>query len=150
MAIGATSALATEPYIESAYYEGDVYQFIIPSATSSNPNQFTIGCFTLGPDHNDQAGATNTFYALFVPGASQESCPDGSFTHDHVLTAVPGDPGYSPFWSVHLLVPGANWAAAQMPIDSEAEVLYALENDILAYMGAPGEPSFVFQGSVLP
>ena len=63
------------------------------------------------------------FYTLFVPGATQMMCPDGTLVHDMVLTAVPGDPGYNGAVRLWRCGPGPNWATANtMPYTSAAEV----------------------------
>jgi len=37
--------------------------------------------------------------------ATQYACPDGSLRHDHLLTFVPGVPGYLPIWNPTLVLP---------------------------------------------
>lgn len=118
----ATAASSTGPLIEPAYYNGDEVGLLVPSGSSNNPSQVVSACFHLGPQHTSSE-ATNTLYALFVPGATQFSCPDGSRLHDHVITAAPGDPGYTGAWTVVRVTPGPNFDVGKMPYTSEAEVL---------------------------
>ena len=118
----ATAASSKDVLIEPAYYEGAEVGLLVPSGSSANPHQVMSGCFRLGPAHQGQE-ATAALYALFVPGATQFSCPDGSRVHDHVITAAPGDPGYTGAWTVVLVTPGPNFDIGDMPYTSEAEVL---------------------------
>jgi len=110
--------------VEDAYYNGRVVQFQLPSSASANPNQTIIGCYHAGPNITAASRpAPANLYALFVPGVTQHSCPDGSLAHDHVLSAVPGSPGYSAAWALIQVVPGPNFSVADMPYTSEAAVL---------------------------
>ena len=120
--IAATVASSKEVLIEPAYYNGEEVGLLVPSGSSENPSQVVSGCFHLGPAHRSN-DATATLYALFVPGATQFSCPDGSRLHDHVITAAPGDPDYTGAWTVVHVAPGPNFDADGMPYTSEAEVL---------------------------
>ena len=122
MVAAATAASSEGPLIEPAYYNGDELGLLVPSGSSNSPNQVASACFHLGPQHRGSE-ATNTLYALFVPGATQFACPDGSRLHDHVITAAPGDPGYTGAWTVVRVDPGPNFDIANMPYTSEAEVL---------------------------
>ena len=118
------SALAEGPpstniELEPSYYNGEVYLLAIPSAKSSNPNQAVFACFNLGPDLTDQTtGPYGTLYVILAPGATQVACPDGSLRHDHVLSAIPGTPGYSPRWRIILATPGDAFDPAIMPLTS--------------------------------
>jgi hypothetical protein len=117
-----TAANSEGPLIEPAYYNGDDVGLLVPSGSSNNPHQVISGCFRLGPQHRSRE-ATSTLYALFVPGATQFSCPDGSGLHDHVITTAPGDRGYTGAWTVVRVTPGPNFDIGNMPYTSEAEVL---------------------------
>ena len=113
------------PYTEQAYYHGETYTFVIPPSSSANPHQLFVGCLRLGPDMTDQrTGSVNTFYAIFLPGATQEVCLDGSLRHDHLLTTVPGVPGYSPLWHVIAVTPTPAFdpRVTVMPLTSVEEV----------------------------
>lgn len=109
--------------LEPSYYDGDVYLLAIPSAKSANPNQAVFACFNLGPDLTDQqAGPYGTLYVILAPGATQVACPDGSLRHDHVLSAIPGTPGYAPRWRIILATPGDAFNPAIMPLTSTGAV----------------------------
>ena len=111
------------PATEAAYYNGSIVHFQIPSANSANRNQFTNLCYNLGPDITQTPRrATAMFWALFVPGVTEHSCPDGTAAHDHVLSAVPGSPDYTGAWSVNIVVAGPNFDIADMPYTSVAAV----------------------------
>lgn len=115
------------PEIFPAYYNDTVVSFMMgPSGNSHNPNQVggSKTCFGLGPDVTDTSRRTDVpiMYTLFVPGANQMSCPNGDLMHDMVLTAVPGDPGYQPAVKVRACSPGPNFASADFPFTSAAEV----------------------------
>jgi hypothetical protein len=118
----ATAASSKDVLIEPAYYDGDEVGLLVPSGSSNNRNQVVSGCFHLGPQHRSSE-ATSTLYALFVPGATQFSCPDRSRSHDHVITTAPGDPGYTGAWTVVRVDPGANFDIGNMPYTTEAGVL---------------------------
>lgn len=110
--------------VEDGYYNGHVVQFQLPGSDSANPNQTIIGCYHAGPNITESSRpAPAKLYALFVPGVTQHSCPDGSLAHDHVLSTAPGSPGYSGAWSLIQVVPGPNFSVADMPYTSEAAVL---------------------------
>ncbi|MDQ4132325.1 MAG: hypothetical protein M3179_03770, partial [Actinomycetota bacterium] len=112
------------PEIFPAYYHDTVVSFLMgPSGNSENPHQ-PPGCFGLGPDMTDTSrrGDVPIMYALFVPGATQMSCPGGARMHDMVLTAVPGDPGYQPAVRVRGCERGLKFSAADFPFTSTAEV----------------------------
>jgi hypothetical protein len=110
--------------VEDAYYNGHVVQFQLPSSDSANSNQTIIGCYHAGPNITGTSRiAPAKLYALFVPGVTQHSCPDGSLAHDHVLSTVPGSPDYTGAWTLIQVVPGPNFSVADMPYTSEAAVL---------------------------
>ena len=112
---------------EFAYYNGQLYGLHIPSEGSNNPNQFTFFCYSLGPDFTDSpAEPTSTMYAVVAEGASLDSCPDGSNKHDHIISAVPGTPGYTPEWTIKLVVEGPNFDPSIMPVTSEQELMTAV------------------------
>ena len=122
------------PEIFPAYYDDTVVSLMMgPSGNSSNPNQvlaFSGGekCFGLGPDmaKTSRRADVPIMYTLFVPGATQMSCPDGTLRHDMVLTAVPGDRGYQPAVRIVRCGIGPNWAnpavGPAFPYTSAAEV----------------------------
>lgn len=123
------------PEIFPAYYEDTVVSLMMgPSGNSSNPNQVFggVNCFGIGPDMANTSRRSDVpiMYTLFVPGATQMSCPDGTLRHDMVLTAVPGDPGYQPAVRIVRCTPGPNWANAAIgpafPYTSAAEVQAAI------------------------
>ena len=125
------TALAThgkQPEKFPAYYDGQVRQVMMgPSGNSQNPNQAPSPCWGLGPDFSqtNRSADVPLFYTLFVPGASQMMCPEGitpSRTHDMVLTAVPGDPGYNGAVQLVRCLPGPNFDIADMPYTSAAHV----------------------------
>jgi hypothetical protein len=127
LALVPVGALAThgQPEKFPAYYDGRIVTVMMgPSGNSSNPNQAPSPCFGVGPDFSQTARAADVplFYALFVPGASQMYCPDGTFRHDMVLSAIPGDPSYNAAVQVVRCVAGPNFATANMPYTSAAAV----------------------------
>jgi hypothetical protein len=124
VALPAAVAGAQRPRVETAYFEGETTAFIQPAATSSNPNQGVFACFNLGPDlaTNGRAAPSPPLYLILNPYATQDACPDGSLTHDHVLSTAPGHPGYSGSWTLILAVPGPNFAPSDMPFTSVAAV----------------------------
>lgn len=122
------AALATHgdgPEKFPAYYKGEVRTVMMgPGGNSENPNQAPSPCWGLGPDYSKSKRSAEVplFYTLFVPGATQMSCPDGSRVHDMVLTAVPGDPGYNGAVQLVRCLPGRNFDIAKMPYSSAAAV----------------------------
>jgi hypothetical protein len=129
---GSAAALAPPGVLEyePSYYEGSTVVLQIPSATSANPNQAHFACFALGPDLSGarrSAHAPN-LYVILAPGATQVACPDGTLRHDHVLSAVPGSPGYTGAWTIVLALPGPAFDFADMPYKSVAEVDVAIAN----------------------
>lgn len=124
-------ALAThgkQPEKFPAWYEGEVRQVLMgPSGNSRNPNQAPSPCWGLGPNFSETNRSADVplFYTLFVPGATQMSCPGvppgHPSWHDMVLTAVPGDPGYN--GAVQLVrCTEASPGSANMPYTSAAAV----------------------------
>jgi hypothetical protein len=125
--VGANIALAThgEPEVFPAYYnDGVVLTLMGPSGNSQNPNQEPSPCLGLGPDFRDNTQPEDApfFFTLSAPGATQMYCPDGSRKHDMIVTAVPGDAGYSPIVHMVSCRPGPAFVASEMPYTSEAEV----------------------------
>ncbi len=113
------------PEIFPAYYDGTVVSFLMgPSGNSQSDHQAPGGCFGLGPDMADTSRRSDVpiMYTLFVAGATQMSCPGGVAMHDMVLTAVPGDPGYQPAVRIRRCSAGPNFASADFPFTSAAEV----------------------------
>jgi hypothetical protein len=113
--------------LEPAFYEGQVVQFLQPAVFSSDRNQGTLACFGLGPDLAGTSRAANTpiLYVILNDYATQDHC-DGDPTaarHDHVLSAAPGDPGYTGSWTLVFAVPGPNFDPASMPYTSVSQVL---------------------------
>ena len=137
---------SSDAFYEAAYYQGDEVTLLFPSHTSENPNQFTSGCFSIGPIAN-WPQPTAKLYNMFVPGATHGgSCPDGSFRHNHVLSTAPGDPNYTGAWHVIRVTPGPNFNIAKMPYTSENDVLLgaAAGELVLADTGASVRASVVF------
>jgi len=132
---------------EFAYYNGQLYELRGPSADSNNSNQFVFGCFHLGPNLNDNpTGPTATIYAVIAEGASLDSCPDGSQKHDHIISAVPGTPGYSTVWKLKVVTEGPNFDPAIMPVTSEQALMDALAAGQLVNVDFP---SIVFMAPVV-
>jgi hypothetical protein len=125
--VGAGAALAThgEPEVFPAYHnDGVVLTLMGPSGNSANPNQEPSVCFGLGPDFRDNTEPAEApfFFTLAAPGATQMYCADGSRKHDMIVTAVPGDPGYSPIVQMVSCRPGPAFTVSEMPYTSEAEI----------------------------
>src|SRR4029450_3824 len=101
LTLGVTGALAMDgntPSVFPAYYDGGIRPGLMsPWSNSEHPNQVRAPCYQVGPDFStsDRAADVPVMYTLFVPGATQMSCHDGTRVHDMVLTAVPGDEGYN-------------------------------------------------------
>ena len=133
---GASYAFHGGPEVFPAYYADTVVSLMMgPSGNSSNPNQvfFGVNCFGVGPDTTGTSRRSDVpiMYTLFVPGATQMACPDGTtLRHDMVLTAVPGDPGYQPAVRIVRCVSGPNWANPSIgpafPYTSATEVQAAI------------------------
>jgi hypothetical protein len=127
LTLGVTGALAMDgntPSVFPAYYDGGIRQVLMsPSSNSENPNQVRAACYQVGPDFSTSARAADVpvMYTLFVPGATQMSCHDGT-RHDMVLTAVPGDEGYNGAVRVTRCLAGPNFSIEDMPYDSAAAV----------------------------
>jgi len=123
---GSAAALAPPGILEyePSYYNGTTVVIQIPSATSANPNQAHFACFALGPDLSGakRSAAAPTLFVILAPGATQVACPDGTLRHDHVLSAVPGSPGYTGAWTIVLALPGPAFDIANMPYTSVAAV----------------------------
>lgn len=95
--------------IEPGWYAGHEVSFLQPSLFSAKPNGGVLGCFGLGPDLSGIHRPTQPLYVIFDQTAVQDHCdgqPD-AFRHDHVLSAAPGDPGYTGAWTLVLLVEAA-------------------------------------------
>ena len=126
------AALATHgkgPEKFPAYYEGKVRTVMMgPSGNSRNPNQVPSACWGLGPvfSGTNRSADVPIFYTLFVPGATQMSCPNAPpghpSWHDMVLTAVPGDPDYNAAVQLVRCSATPNFDIADMPYTSAAEV----------------------------
>ena len=122
---GALGVSADELEYEPIYYNDELYLAINPGGHSANPNQFTFGCFNLGPNLNGKPHVPSIpIYAVLWEGASQHSCPDGSFAHDHVATAIPGTPGFVPHWKVIFIIPVSD--TLQLPLTSAEAVEAAI------------------------
>jgi hypothetical protein len=124
-----TSSLERSPdATEVGYFNGLVYRWQFPSGGSNDQRELVLpDCFRVGPDftlHTD-GGPVAVLYAIFLPGANQHSCPDGSDIHDHVLSAVPGTAGYATLWDLKEVWPGENFTPSIMPITSESALLQA-------------------------
>jgi len=48
--------------------------------------------------------------------------PDGTQAHDHVLSAVPGTPGYTGAWTLIIVTPGPSFHVSDMPYTSVGAV----------------------------
>jgi hypothetical protein len=122
----AGTAAAAQPRVESAYYNGQVVQFLQPAVFSADTNGATFACFGLGPNlaNTSRSAPTPTLYVILNDFATQDHC-DGdasALRHDHVLSTVPGQPGYTGSWSLTLAVPGPAFDLADMPYTSVAQV----------------------------
>ena len=92
--------------IEPAWYNGQPISFLQPSLFSAKPNGGVLGCFGLGPDLSGINRPTSPLYVIFDQTATQDHCDGdpGAFRHEHVLSAAPGDSGYTGAWTLVLLV----------------------------------------------
>jgi hypothetical protein len=120
------TALAGPPRVEGAFYNGQTVQFIQPAVFSADPNGGTFACFGLGPDltGTNRSAVTPTLYVILNDFATQDHC-DGDATalrHDHVLSTVPGQAGYTGSWKLVLAVPGPSFDPSDMPFTSVADV----------------------------
>jgi hypothetical protein len=134
-ALVAGPAAAGGPRIETAFYNGQVVEFLQPAVFSAKPNGGIFACFGLGPDltGTSRAAATPTLYVILNDFATQDHC-DGDPTalrHDHVLSTAPGAAGYTGSWKLILAVPGPNFTAADMPFTSVAQVQAGIAADKL-------------------
>jgi hypothetical protein len=125
-ALVAGTAVAGQPRVEAAWYNGQTVQFMQPAVFSSDPNGATFACFGLGPNlaNTSRSATTPTLYVILNDFATQDHC-DGdasALRHDHVLSTVPGQPGYTGSWSLVLAVPGPAFDASDMPFTSVAQV----------------------------
>lgn len=115
---------------EHAYYNGRVYEWQFPTQKSADRQELIVGpggCFRAGvvvPE--DNAAPTVRLYAIHLPGATLHHCPGEPTValHDHVLSAVPGVPGYSTHWHNYNVFPGPQFdpAHSPMPITSIAQL----------------------------
>lgn len=120
------TALAGPPRVEDAYYNGQTVQFLQPAVFSSDPNSAIFACFRLGPNlaKTSRSAVAPTLYVILNDFATQDHC-DGATTalrHDHVLSTVPGQAGYTASWTLQLAVPGPNFDPSDMPFTSVAQV----------------------------
>lgn len=125
-ALVAGTAVAGQPRVEAAFYNGQVVQFLQPAVLSADPNGGTFACFGLGPNlaETSRSAPTPALYVILNDFATQDHC-DGDATalrHDHVLSTAPGQPGYTGSWSLILAVPGPAFDSADMPYTSVAQV----------------------------
>lgn len=127
-----TTSVAAEPLTEPAFYKGRLVHFLLPSASSANPNeQVVANCFRVGPQVPDSVVPGAKVYIMLIPGASQEThCstdgrPAGALTHNHVFSKAPGDPGYNAHFLLVLVGAGLNYPGAAFAdtYNSEAAVL---------------------------
>jgi hypothetical protein len=124
--VGAVALARSTDNLEHAYFDGRVVTWQFPSGSSSDQNELVLGCFRAGPDFNTHAnGPRGRLYAVFLEGANQHSCPDGTDVHDHILSAIPGSPNYSTQWELLEVWPGPSFDPGIMPITSEAALLAA-------------------------
>ena len=121
-----------DPFTEPAFYNGQLVHFLLPSASSANPNeQVVANCFRVGPQVPDNVVPGAKVYIMLIPGANQEThCstdgrPAGALTHNHVFSKAPGDPGYNAHFQLVLVGPGPDYpgAASADTYNSEAAVL---------------------------
>jgi hypothetical protein len=124
-----------EPLTEPAFYNGELVHFLLPSASSENKNEQVVAdCFRVGPKVPLSVPVRAKAYILMIPGADQETTcstdgrPAGPLTHNHVLSAAPGDPGYNAKFQLVVIQPGPNYPgpAFAPTYDSEARVLDGL------------------------
>lgn len=125
-ALMAGTVAASQPRTETAFYQGQVVTFIQPAVFSAKPNGGIFACFGLGPDlaGTSRSASTPPLYVILNDFATQDHC-DGDSTalrHDHVLSTVPGQRGYTGSWTLILAVPGPAFDPADMPYTSVSEV----------------------------
>ena len=120
-------APVTNPYIEPAFYEGQLVHFLLPSAASANPNdQVVADCFRVGPRVPAAVPIRANVYVLLIPGADQESAcsttgEPTTLVHNHVFGAAPGDPNYDGHFLLILLGPGPNYPGPQAAASYNSE-----------------------------
>ena len=130
--------------IEQGFYRGHVVTMFQPTLYSADPNGGTLGCFGLGPDFTGIDRPAAPMYVIFDTTATQDHC-DGQPTvgnHEHVLSAVPGEPGYTATWRLVVLneaTPGSRNLTTD-PFTSVAEVQAALNDGTLIDNTPPGLP----------
>jgi hypothetical protein len=121
-----------DPFTEPAFYNGELVHFLLPSASSENPNEQVVAdCFRVGPKVPLSVPVRAKAYILMIPGADQETTcstdgrPAGPLTHNHVLSAAPGDPDYNAKFQLVVIHPGPNYPGAGFAAtyNSEARVL---------------------------
>lgn len=91
-------------------------------------------CFRVGPKVPLDVPVRAKAYILVIPGANQEmQCstdgrPAGDLTHNHVLSAAPGDLDYNGKFQLVVIQPGPNFPGAAFAdtYNSEAAVLAGL------------------------
>ena len=118
---------------EIAYFNGQVYNWAFPSQFGKDPLEMTFACFKIGlampPSVTPRA--TDSLFSVFADGATQHHCPPGSdlpaseeagLVHDHIISAVPGSPGWSPDWLSFTVTPGPNFDPSIMPLTSIAAI----------------------------
>jgi hypothetical protein len=124
-----------DPLTEPAFYNGELVHFLLPSASSENENEQVVAdCFRVGPKVPLSGPVRAKAYILMIPGADQETTcstdgrPAGPLTHNHVLSAAPGDPDYNAKFRLVVIHPGPNYpgAAFAPTYNSEARVLDGL------------------------
>lgn len=125
-------AASADPLTEPAFYNGQLVHFLLPSASSVNPNEQVVAdCFRVGPKVPLSVPVSAKAYILIIPGATQETTcstdgrPAGDLTHNHVLSAAPGDLDYNGKFMLVLVNPGPNFPGAAFAdtYNSEAAVL---------------------------
>lgn len=124
---------SAEPLTEPAFYNGELVHFLLPSASSPNPNEQVVAdCFRVGPKVPLDVPVRAKAYILMIPGANQErTCSTdgrdaGALTHNHVLSAAPGDPDYNGKFQLVVIQPGPTGARSADTYNSEAAVLAGL------------------------
>jgi len=126
VALTAGTVVGGQPRTEAAFYNGQVVTFVQPAVFSAKPNGGIFACFGLGPDlaGTSRSASTPPLYVVLNDFATQDHC-DGDPTalrHDHVLSTVPGQAGYTGSWTLILAVPGPAFDPADMPFTSVAQV----------------------------
>ncbi len=113
------ASAAADPLTEPAFYNGQLVHFLLPSASSANPNeQVVANCFRVGPQVPDGVVPGAKVYIMLIPGAGQETrCstdgrPAGALTHNHVFSKAPGDRGYNGHFQLVVVGPGPNYPGA--------------------------------------